>query len=177
MANAQPAAPSVEIHRLVGDGGIPNNPDRPLLVYRAALQANGADLAAAFEQLFASHGWGGGWRNGVYGYHHFHATAHEVLGIARGHATVRFGGPSGVAVTVHAGDVVVVPAGVAHKNEGASADLLVIGAYPDGTEPDMRRPDQSGKTEELTARVAQVPIPRADPVMGATGPLIERWRR
>ena len=65
MANAQPAAPSVEVHRLVGDGGIPNNPDRPLLVYRAALQANGADLAAAFEQLFASHGWGGGWRNGA----------------------------------------------------------------------------------------------------------------
>ena len=29
-------------------------------------------------------------------------------------------------------DVVVNPAGVTHKNEGASLDLLVVGAYPRG---------------------------------------------
>jgi uncharacterized protein YjlB len=43
-------------------------------------------------------------------------------------------------LTVKAGDVVVVPAGVAHCNQGQSSDLLIVGAYPDnGPRPDLRR--------------------------------------
>lgn len=71
--------------------GIPNSP-LPLLIYRGVVAAENADPAAAFERLFAGNGWVGAWRNGIYGFPHYHTTAHEVLGIARGWAQVRFGG-------------------------------------------------------------------------------------
>ncbi len=122
---------AVQAHRFAGDGEIPNNA-LPLLVYPAAVDVSGADPAAAFERLFARHGWRGAWRNGIFAYPHYHSTAHEVLGIARGEASVRFGGAGGAVLTVGPGDVVVIPAGVGHQNLGASADLLVVGAYPGG---------------------------------------------
>ena len=84
------------------------------------------------------------WRNGIYAHHHYHSTAHEVLGIVAGSVRVRLGGESGKTVELRAGDVVVIPAGVAHKSEGASPDLLVVGAYPGGKSPDMCRPGSAG---------------------------------
>ncbi|HET6307266.1 MAG TPA: cupin domain-containing protein, partial [Rhodopila sp.] len=116
------------------DGMIPNS-RLPLLVYRAAVPGD----AAGIEAVFAGNRWPPAWRNGVYPFHHFHSTAHEVLGVARGEVSVLFGGPSGQVLTVRAGDVVVVPAGVAHCNQGQSEDLLIVGAYPDnGPDPDLR---------------------------------------
>src|SRR5262245_48603087 len=129
MDNAGPAR-TVETYRFADDGVVPNS-RLPVVVYRAALPASG-DRAAQCEAMFARNGWPDAWRNGIYGHHHFHSTAHEVLGIARGQARVRLGGEGGETVEIAAGDVVVIPAGVAHKREVASADLLVIGAYPAG---------------------------------------------
>src|SRR5580698_348513 len=94
------------------DGTIPNS-RLPLLVYRDAVPAD----AAAIERMFTANRWPAAWRDGVHSFHHFHSTAHEVLGVARGEASVLFGGPNGTALTVRAGDVVVVPAGVAHCNQ------------------------------------------------------------
>jgi uncharacterized protein YjlB len=152
------------------DGAIPNS-RLPLLVYHAALPAD----AAAIEQVFAANRWPPAWRDGVHPFHHFHSTAHEVLGVARGEASVLFGGPGGTVLTVRAGDVVVVPAGVAHCNQMQSDDLLIVGAYPDnGRGPDMRR----GKPAEHDAAVrsvAAVPVPAADPVMGVDGALGRLW--
>ena len=85
--------------------------------------------------LFERNGWGGAWRNGIYAHHHYHSTAHEVLGVASGSVRVRLGGDGGKTVVLRAGDVVVVPAGVAHKSEGTSPDLVVVGAYPQGRGP------------------------------------------
>lgn len=164
----------IETYPLAPDGEIPNNPDLPLLVYRGAI-APGDDRAAACESLFARNGWGGGWRDGIFPYHHFHSNAHEALGIARGEARVRFGGPAGPVVSVRAGDVVIVPAGVAHKNEGASADLLVIGAYPEGRAPDLLT-GKPGDRQRAVEAIRRVPRPAADPVFGAAGPLLEHWR-
>ena len=86
-----------------------------------------------------------------------------------------FGGEGGDIVEVRAGDVVVIPAGVAHKSEGASPDLLVIGAYPGGHGPDMRVPG-AAERERAVPNIAAVPLPTADPVFGGSGPLPERWR-
>jgi uncharacterized protein YjlB len=174
MSEQQPA-PSIETYRFADDGIVPNNPMLPLVVYRGAIP-KGADRAALCERMFAAHGWPDAWRNGIYAHHHYHSNAHEVLGIARGSARVRFGGEKGQTVGVDAGDVVVIPAGVAHKREAASGDLLVIGAYPQGQQPDMCRAEEAAHDRALAA-VAAVPLPAADPVTGDAGPLLGCWRR
>ena len=167
-------APEVGTYRFADDGVVPNNAALPLVVYRGALAADG-DRAAACEAMFARHGWPGAWRNGIHAHHHYHSTAHEVLGIARGNARVRLGGPRGQAVELNAGDVVVIPAGIAHKREAASGDLLVIGAYPKGQRPDICRAEAAERDRALAA-IAAVPLPGADPVTGRADPLLLCWR-
>jgi uncharacterized protein YjlB len=161
-------------HRFADDGDVPNN-RLPLIVYERAIDPGDGDPAVAFEDLFERNGWGGGWRNGIYPFHHYHSTAHEVLGIARGEATVRFGGEHGETLRVKAGDAVLIPAGVGHKRLSSSADLLVIGAYPGGQRADLMRegaPDQPA----IRARIAAVPLPKADPIAGKNGPMLPAWR-
>lgn len=157
-----------ELLRL-GDGGeIPNNPRLPVLLHRAAVPPG--DPAAA-EALFASHGWKPAWRNGIYGYHHYHPNAHEALAIARGHVRVRLGGDAaGVTLDLSAGDVVVLPAGTGHRNLGNSADLLVVGAYPDGAEPPEEFTGAPGETELAQRAIPATPDPPGDPVTGAAYP-------
>jgi uncharacterized protein YjlB len=170
---AKPKNGPVETYLFAPSGDIPNNPVLPLLVYRGALTLEG-DAPSACEALFDSHDWPAAWRNGVYPYHHFHSTAHEALGVVRGHAQVKFGGEAGQVVAVRAGDVVVIPAGVGHKNVGASDDLLIIGAYPAGQEPDMNRDKHPhGQAAE---KVRAVALPKADPVYGSDGPLVREWQ-
>jgi uncharacterized protein YjlB len=164
-----------EEHRFTDDGRIPNNSELPLLLYRRVAALPADDPAHGFEVLFRRHGWGGSWRNGIYGYHHFHSTAHEVLGIARGTVQVKLGGEHGITADLGPGDVVVIPAGVGHKNEGASGDLLVVGAYPRGQEPDLLR-GAPGDRPRALRNIAAVPLPGSDPVLGASGPLLGRWR-
>ena len=169
-----PRAPQFETYRFADDGVVPNNAALPLVVYRAALAEEG-DRAGACERMFAQHGWPDSWRNGIYAHHHYHSTAHEVLGIARGDARVRLGGEGGQVVLLNAGDVVVIPAGIAHKCESSTSDLLVIGAYPRGQRPDMCRAE-AGQHDRALAAIAAVPLPEADPVTGGAHPLLECWR-
>jgi uncharacterized protein YjlB len=152
------------------DVGIPNS-RLPLLLYRGAVPPDPARI----ERIFAANHWSGGWRNGIFPYHHFHRNAHEVLGIAAGTARVWFGGPKGSEVEVRAGDVVVIPAGVAHRRDAASDDLLVVGAYPDGMQSDTCRADPLRAEQNIEAAAA-VPVPKSDPVTGAEGPLLRLWR-
>lgn len=113
------------------DGYIPNNPSLPLLYYRKAVRFDrNGDPAALLEAIFNANGWGGAWRNGIYDFVHYHPRIHEVLGIARGSATVRLGGNKGVTVRVSAGDVIVIPAGVGHECLSANKKFLAVGAYP-----------------------------------------------
>lgn len=165
--------PEVVSVRLTDDGTFPNNAALPLLVYRGAF-APARRAAATMEKVFRANGWSGTWRNGIYGYHHYHSTAHEVLGIARGSARVQLGGPNGETFEVAAGDVIVIPAGVAHKNLGASADFLVVGAYPEGQRWDMNT-GEPGERPQVDRNIAQVPLPAMDPVYGTDGPLVEHW--
>jgi uncharacterized protein YjlB len=163
-------------HTFADDGAIPNNPNLPFLVFPGALNLPVNDPAAACEAVFEGNGWGGSWRDGIYPFAHYHSTAHEVLGICRGEAKVRFGGNAGIALTVRAGDVVVIPAGVGHQNLGSGTGFLVVGAYPRGQRWDLCR----GLAEErpqVLHNIARVPLPAADPVYGAEGPLIEHWLR
>jgi uncharacterized protein YjlB len=163
----------VETLILKDDGVTPNNPTLSLVVYRGVLNLDG-DPASRCEAMFARNGWPDAWRNGIYAHHHYHSTAHEVLGIAAGSARVRLGGEKGQTVELRAGDVVVIPAGVAHKREAASSDLLVIGAYPQGQRPDICRAE-IGSRDKAIPNIAAVPLPAADPVTGTAAPLLEYW--
>jgi uncharacterized protein YjlB len=117
--------------RFKADGYIPNNPNVPLLIYKRAVRHDGKrDPATLLEAIFNANGWGDAWRNGIYDYVHYHPRIHEVLGVARGTATLRLGGNKGKTVKVRAGDVVVIPAGVGHECLKASETFLVVGAYP-----------------------------------------------
>jgi uncharacterized protein YjlB len=168
-----PEALTIEEYLFTDDGRVPNNPSLPLIVYRAVLEP-GPRAAAACEALFAGNDWSASWVDGIYAHHHYHSTAHEVLGIAAGSVRVRLGGENGKTVELCAGDVVVIPAGVAHKSEGASPDLVVVGAYPGGRSPDMRGPAEQER-ERAQRNIAEVALPACDPVFGKSGPLFERW--
>jgi uncharacterized protein YjlB len=159
-----------QLLHFTGDGAIPNSP-LPVLVYR---DLDLAATAAAAEQTFAANDWRGAWRNGIYSFHHFHSTAHEVLAIVGGHASVIVGGPQGRTLEVSRGDVLVLPAGTGHCNAGSSSDLLVVGAYPNGMSWDLRRGDPA-EYEEAQANIAAVPVPGTDPVSGADGALTRLW--
>ena len=144
----------------------------PVLLYAAVFTAD--DGAVAFERLFETNGWTGAWRNGLYQVHHYHSTAHEVLGVFRGWVEVRLGGERGLTLTLHAGDVAVIPAGVAHKNERQSPDFAVVGAYPTGTSPDMNYGKQ-GERPRADANIRAVELPPSDPVLGPGGALGRLW--
>lgn len=156
------------------DGLVPNNP-LPFLVYQGAVMLDPRHPEETVETLFEANGWGGTWRNGVYDYLHYHATVHEVLGVARGHARVRFGGHEGRVLQIKAGDVAILPAGTGHQCIEASGDFCVIGAYPPGAKMEITRATAENHTKALQT-IPKVALPPSDPVTGKDGALMRLWQ-
>jgi uncharacterized protein YjlB len=134
------------------DGLIPNS-TLPLVIRQGAITPDADDPPKSFEGVFAKNGWTNSWRDGVFDYHHYHSNAHEVLGVVTGSATIRFGGENGETFGVSGGDVVIIPAGVAH-------DIMT---------------GDPGQIAAARQRIAAVPAPGGDPVDGANGPLTKLW--
>jgi uncharacterized protein YjlB len=160
------------LERFADDGVFPNS-RLPLLYYREAVTRRDAS-PEAMEALFSANGWPPRWRSTVFTYHHYHSTAHEVLGIASGEATLMLGGHKGREFTVAAGDVIVIPAGVVHRRLKSSGDFLVVGGYPPGQDWDLLR-GEAGDRPMADHNIVKVPMPKSDPVGGKQGPLLKEW--
>jgi len=157
------------------DGLVPNNP-MPFLIYKQAIAIDNGHPEKSIEGLFGANGWGDMWRDGVYDYLHDHATVHEALGVARGHARVRFGGSRGKEFEISAGDVAILPAGTGHQCLSASRDFSVVGAYPPGPRMQVTLPTPENYRKALVT-IPVVGLPNTDPVRGAEGPLVRIWNR
>jgi uncharacterized protein YjlB len=162
-----------ESFTLEPSGAMPNHPRWPVILHRGAVEGSG-EAAAALEALFARNGWPPQWRNGIYAFDHYQTRGHEALGCARGSARVRLGGPDGREVEIGPGDVAVLPVGTGHRRLSASADFLVVGAYPPGQHADICR---DPATAEMLARIRDLPAPGSDPACGTAGGASDLWRR
>jgi len=155
------------------DGSIPNS-RYAVLIYRGAVDLDDRDPASSMEERFTANHWTNSWRNGIYPFHHYHSTSHEVLGVYQGSATVRLGGERGQDFFVEAGEVIVIPAGVGHKNLGASERFGVVGAYPNGRRWDLLR-GRPGERPQADQNILAIPMPTEDPLYGSDGPLKKIW--
>src|SRR5210317_1553268 len=114
------------------NGNFPNNPQVPVLLYKNIFEFENSQPAELIEKTFSENNWSGLWRNGIYNFQHYHSTAHEVLGVYGGWAEVQLGGDGSKIVRIEKGDMVVLPAGTAHKRINSGDGFAVVGGYPDG---------------------------------------------
>jgi uncharacterized protein YjlB len=150
--------------------------NKPLLIYRSAFPDSPSTTASTFESHFRSVGVvTPQWRYTMYTTSHFHSTTHEVLGIANGKARLCFGGeenPGKVETVVSRGDVLVIPAGVAHKLlEDLEGGFEMVGCYPPEKQWDMcyGKKGEEGKVEGIK----NMGWFERDPVYGEKGPVLD----
>lgn len=153
------------------------NSHLPVLIYRAAVQSDegSTSLSKKFEAIFKENNWRNNWEDSIFDYHHYHSNTHEVLGISEGSVEVQLGGPGLDTHQLHAGDVLIIPAGVAHKRMHASKNFSCVGGYPDGKDYDMNY-GKEDEFEKAIQRIAEVSIPRRDPVYGKKGKIFLLWK-
>lgn len=163
----------IETFQFEKNAWMPNNPRFPAVLYRDVLTDGQATNPKDFEDLFRRNGWEPRWRDGVYGYHHYHTTAHETLGFAGGKARLMLGGPRGREVEVEEGDVLVLPAGVGHCSMRTDKHFLAVGAYLPGQDWDLCKTMADAAALE---RIRALPPPESDPVEGREGTLLNLWR-
>ncbi|KAG8626406.1 hypothetical protein KVT40_005351 [Elsinoe batatas] len=115
------------------------------------------------------------WRYTMYQTSHFHSTSHEVLGISSGSAKLCFGhedNPGKVVEQVSAGDVVVIPAGVAHRLlDDIEGGFQMVGCYPKGCSWDMCYGSEG--EEDKVKGISKVHWFTKDSVYGDEGPVLD----
>jgi uncharacterized protein YjlB len=158
-------------HILTDDGKFPNNGLLPLLIYQHALESTDGKTV---KEIFESNGWVNAWEDGVFDFDHYHSQAHEVLGVISGSARIQFGGPSGIAQSVEPGDVIIIPAGVAHRFIEGDENFTVVGAYPEGQTYDVMYGETSERPK-ADERIRSLHHPINDPLYGLDGPLQKNW--
>lgn len=145
---------------------------KPLIIYHKAFQ----NLSAS---KIESHLQSVGvvepqWCYTMYAQSHFHSTTHEVLSIASGSAKCCFGhedNPGRIEPVLEQGDVVIVPAGVAHRLMEDYGGFQMVGSYPVGKNWDMCY-GKSGEEDKIKG-ISSLAWFERDPVFGDQGPCLE----
>ncbi|MDO3643219.1 hypothetical protein [Mucilaginibacter sp. L3T2-6] len=158
----------------IEDNGIFPGNRLPALLYKNAIHIPLLFPATHVKNIFRENGWTNSWDAGIFTYHHYHSITHEVLGIYSGKTSVQLGGDNGQQLVLEKGDVLIIPAGVAHKNLGDEGDVGVIGAYPDGRDYDMNY-GKPGERPATDMNIARIQLPAKDPVKGIFGALLKYW--
>ena len=162
------------IQHLLKDDGVFPNSVLPALVYKNVLGLPAGSHPQIIEHIFLANNWKNSWRNGIYTYHHYHSTTHEVLGVYSGSCHIMLGGDEGIEFIIEKSDALIIPAGVAHKNLSCSADFKCVGAYPNGLDFDINYGKQSERPG-TDHNLALVQMPATDAIFGADGPLLHYW--
>lgn len=153
----------------------PNNPFYPFLIYKQVFQLFENHFQKDFVNFFKKNHWINAWINGVYNFDHYHSNTHETLFVFSGMCIIQIGGKKENTFEISTGDVIIIPAGVSHKNLNSSSDFITIGSYPSEIKYDMNY----GKPEErlhAEKNIKQVPLPLCDPVFGKYGLLFNYWK-
>ena len=153
------------------------NSSLPLLIYKNAclLGKQKNQSVKLLQTIFNKNNWKNTWSNGIYNFHHYHSNTHECMGIAAGKAWVIFGGTRGKRVSIEKGDIVIIPAGLAHKCSKASEEFLCVGGYPGGAQYDINL-GTSEELEKAKSKLKKLPKPALDPVFGKEGFLKTFWK-
>ncbi len=163
--------PAINAYFFQDDGIIPNNL-LPVLVYPQLV--TGKDSSQGLEDRFRNNGWTNNWRDIILPYDHFHSNTHEVLGVGKGTVSLQIGGALGKALTLHQGDVLILPAGVGHYALPEYQDYEIVGGYPGGANWNLLTGTLAERSLALP-QISQVPLPESDPIYGVSGPLFSYW--
>lgn len=191
---------------------VPNSP-QPLLHYPGFFASAEKCSAKKANETFQENGWETQWifRYGQTQRSHYHSGVHECMAVLSGTATIRFGvadtsedmrentfgsarEEGGIELQARAGDVFILPAGLAHKtyNTQPSAEFTLltpgdghhiaggdvakaleetklsgftmIGAYPRGS--GYWNSQKGGEDSGAYEKIWAVPKPEADPLIG-----------
>ncbi|KAL8846009.1 MAG: hypothetical protein Q9221_008871 [Calogaya cf. arnoldii] len=165
----------VSSHQIPSLGRIPNTSIqmKPLLIYHSAFNP-GTSVSAIESHLTNIGVVDPKWQYTMYSTSHFHSNTHEVLAIASGKAKLCFGGednPQRVEPSVERGDVIVVPAGVAHRLlEDIEGGFTMVGSYPKGRSWDMCY-GKEGEDEKVKG-IEHLGWFDRDPIYGHAGPAL-----
>lgn len=174
----------VSRHHIPAFNRLPNSAGtkRPLLIYHSVFNDKHNFSASTVEDYLRSVGVvEPQWRYTMYSTSHFHSTTHEVLVITAGRALLCLGGeenPDHVNVLAATGDVVVIPAGVAHRlleDVGKMAGDMpfeMVSSYPLGHSWDMCY-GKIGEEEKLDI-IKHLEWFERDPIFGANGPVLDK---
>lgn len=163
-----------EILVLVDNGLFPNS-KLPVLHYKKVLKLPKLFAGRKVKRIFSRNNWGNNWKDGVYTFDHYHSITHEVLGVIKGSTTLQLGGEDGLKINVGKGDMLVIPAGVAHQNLGNEQQVICIGGYPEGKDFDMNF-GKPGERPQTDANIAALKIPETDPLTGKNGSVPTIWK-
>lgn len=164
----------VSKHQIPAYQRLPNTSiqNKPLMIYHGAFPKSSP---SSIESHLTSVGVvTPQWRYTMFKETHFHSNTHEVLSIASGSARCCFGGETNegrVEPVLEQGDVVIVPAGVAHRLLEDYGGFQMIGSYPKGKSWDMcyGRPGE----EEQVKQIESLGWFQRDPIYGDAGPALD----